>query len=198
MALEEERADAGHDDDLLIRRIARGEPEACDAFVRRYQARVMGLAVRLLGWSQDVEDVVQETFVSAILGASRFQGRSSVETWLIRITVNKCRTCRRRSLLRLDRLLRLRQRSPTPVFAEAADCSALGGETREKVREAVGRLPARDRELIVLRYLEQMDVHELANVLDLKRNAVEVRLHRARERLRNLLPGFVEDERHVT
>jgi RNA polymerase sigma-70 factor (ECF subfamily) len=198
MALEQERADAGHEDDLLIQRIARGDPEACDAFVRKYQARLTRLAARLLGWSQDVDDVVQESFVAAILGASRFRQQASVETWLIRITLNQCRTHRRRSRLGLDRLLRLRQRLPRQKLADAADGATLDSEIREKVREAVGRLPARDRELIVLRYLEQMDVDELAEVLNLKRNAVEVRLHRARERLRKLLSGFAEDDRHAT
>jgi RNA polymerase sigma factor (sigma-70 family) len=103
-------------------------------------------------------------------------------------------------LLRLGWLLRQKAQTPTESAAQAppADRAALGAETRDQVRQSVASLPARDREVIVLRYFEQMEVAEIAQVLGLKRGAVEVRLHRARERLRVLLPACAEDDEHAT
>lgn len=195
MTLETEQADAEPDDHLLIRQVARGEPGACDAFVQRYQERVARLAARLLGWGDEVEDAVQEVFMAAVAAAHRFRADAEVSTWLTRITVNKCRTLLRRRLLRLDRLVRVWQRGvASKPAAEPADGPAVGSERRERLRGAVADLPARDREVIVLRYLEQMDVAEVGRVLGLRRGAVEVRLHRARERLRLLLPDMAEDD----
>ncbi|MCZ6683421.1 MAG: sigma factor, partial [Planctomycetota bacterium] len=64
---------------------------ALDTLVRAHREPVARLAGRLLGWSPDVEEVVQEVFVSALTAMGGFRGRSSIETWLSRITINKCR-----------------------------------------------------------------------------------------------------------
>jgi RNA polymerase sigma-70 factor (ECF subfamily) len=83
--------------------------------------------------------------------------------------------------------LRTLKRKPVGESSPAADADVLRGELHEGVRRAVGRLGQRDREVIVLRYLEQMEVDEIAATLRLARNTVEVRLHRARERLKLFL-----------
>jgi len=70
----------------------------------------------------------------------------------------------------------------------------MDGEKLAVVRDAVRRLPVRDREVLVLHYLEQTSVAEVGRILSLSTNAVCVRLHRARNRLRQQLNGFVEDD----
>jgi RNA polymerase sigma factor (sigma-70 family) len=152
-----------------------------ESLVCRHQAAVTRLAYRLLGWRHEaVEDVVQEVFLAALMHLDRFRGEAEVATWLTRITINCCRTLRRRNLVRLRWLRRQR---PTDT-APAGDADA---DTGQRVRDAVARLPARDREVIVLRYLEQLEIGEIARLLGTKHNAVEVRLHRARTKLRTLL-----------
>jgi RNA polymerase sigma-70 factor (ECF subfamily) len=102
------------------------------------------------------------------------------------ITINQCRARRRRAVLRMTWLRDLwsRRGQPTRHAAE---------ETSEQVRAAVAELPPRDREVIVLFYLEELSVAQVAQLLGVKHNAVEVRLHRARQRLKTRLAGLIGD-----
>ena len=160
-----------------------------DRLVERHQARIARLAHRLLGWPNDVDDVVQEVFLAAWKGLPRFRGQAGAGTWLTRIAINKCRSLRRREMLRL-RWLRRRQ-PDSAARAPAADQAAMDSERLAEIRQGVRRLPARYRELIVLRCLEDMPVDQIAEVLGLSRGNVEVRLHRARERLKKDLAEFL-------
>ena len=162
--------------------------QSFDDLVRLHQPAVARLAHRLLGWRDRdaVEDIVQEVFLVALRRLEGFRGNSSLGTWLMGITLNQCRAHRRRSMLRMRWLRRLRdaggKASPEP-----------GDDTTEAVRWAVADLPPRDREVIVLFYLEQMPVAEIGRLLGARNNAIEVRLHRARQRLRERLAGLMGD-----
>jgi RNA polymerase sigma factor (sigma-70 family) len=157
-----------------------------DQVVREHERAVARLAYRLLGWRdrQAVEDVVQEVFLVALRRLRAFRGQSSIGTWLMGITINACRAHRRRTMLRLKWL---RQARPAPDAAPADD------ETAARVRDAVAQLPPRDREVMVLFYLEELPVVQIADLLGVKRNAVEVRLHRARRRLKTQLADLIGD-----
>jgi RNA polymerase sigma-70 factor (ECF subfamily) len=180
------------DDVALARRFSAGEPAAFDEVVGLYQDRVTRLANRLLGWREardacDVDDAVQDVFLAALTNARRYRGGAKgMWPWLATITVNTCRSIRRRAWVRLRFVRELLARAP----AAARDGSNDGLETDERlrqVREAVARLPARDREVIVLHYLEGMRPADIAEVLGASSNAVEVRLHRARAKLKAVL-----------
>jgi RNA polymerase sigma-70 factor (ECF subfamily) len=147
-----------------------------------YVARLVG---RLLAWRSDVDDLVQDVFVAALAAWPRFRGDCAARTWLTRIAVNKCRSHLRRRWLR-DRLFAAWQARCEPGHSDG-DQSANNSETSDQVRRAVERLRQRDREAIVLHYLEQMSVTDIAAVLKITRNAVEVRLTRARQRLKEIL-----------
>lgn len=84
----------------LVERFIRGDESAFDEIVTAYQGRVAGLAYRLLGWPGDVEDVVQEVFLAVFKNLGKFRGDCGLETWLTTITVNKCRSWRRKHLLK--------------------------------------------------------------------------------------------------
>ncbi|MBN2448440.1 MAG: sigma-70 family RNA polymerase sigma factor [Phycisphaerae bacterium] len=160
--------------------------------VTAHQERVARLAKRLLGWSDDVQDVVQEVFVRALTALPSFREQSQLDTWLFRITVNECRRRQR------WRLFRLRRHSETEHECEARvpagpDADLLDEETFGRVRDAVRCLKPRDREVIVLRYFESMPSAEIGAVLNISPGAADVRLNRARQRLRGLLSGLVEE-----
>jgi RNA polymerase sigma-70 factor (ECF subfamily) len=167
----------------LIDRLRDGAPGSFEEVVAAYQARLTRLAYRLLGWqTPDVEDVVQEVFLSALVHRSRFRGEASLVTWLTAITVNRCRSAQRRRKLRS--LLFGRERGADEVAADVpAWTRSVARETSSRVREAVQSLPPRDREVIVLRYFEQLTASEIAGVTRQSTNAVDVRLHRARAKL---------------
>lgn len=173
-------------------RFARGDGSAFAEIVSAHQGRISRLVYRLLGWRDEADDVVQEVFLAALKNLRRFRGRSSLSTWLTRIAINKCRTHRRRRFLR-ERLFRAAGDEAGLVRVGPADRAHMAGETFERVRRAVARLPGRYREVVVLRYLEEMPVEQITRTLGLSRNAVEVRLHRARQRLRAALAGLIEE-----
>jgi RNA polymerase sigma-70 factor (ECF subfamily) len=190
-AIIEEAHLADADDTVLAQRLADGESDAFDRVVTLYQARVARLAHRLMGWGGDVEDVVQDVFLTVLRKSRSFRGQSSLWTWLTVITLNCCRRRLRRGTL-LRRFL-LSRRDSGAGAAPAADHAAVDGETNRCVRESVAALPAADREVIVLYYLEQRPVVEISGLLGVRTNAVHVRLHRARAKLSAALSHLVEE-----
>jgi RNA polymerase sigma-70 factor (ECF subfamily) len=188
MAATADRAVPIDDGDLVARHRA-GDASAFDDLVARHQDRVAALAHRLLGWPDDVEDVVQDVFLAALKGLPRFGGRSRLSTWLTSITVNACRSRQRRRASWLRRLAGLRGTRDADAW-NAAPRSA-GFDAGDEVRRAVQALPAKYREVVVLRYLEEMSVREVAEAIGLPTNTVEVRLSRARVRLRERLGSLM-------
>jgi RNA polymerase sigma-70 factor (ECF subfamily) len=160
---------------------------AFDEMVRLHAAYVRQLVARLLGYAVEADDVVQDVFVAAYQALPRFRGDASVTTWLTTIAVNRCRTLARRRRLRLDWLRKLAAGAARPTERSLASQDPECDETAQRVRAAVGKLPQKYREVIVLRYLEELPVAEVAQVLRISRGAVDVRLTRARAKLAPLL-----------
>jgi len=162
-----------------------------EQIVAEHQRYVSTLAYRLLGWSSDAEDVVQDVFLAVLQSLDKFAGRASVKTWLTKITINKCRSYHRKNLLRRTLLLRA-GRTARPTGPSGAEGPAIDAETCAQVRRAVAQLPKRLREVMVLRYLQELEIAEIAQLLGVRPNAVEVRLHRGRLRLKGLLAELIE------
>lgn len=173
----------------LVARCLKGDRSAFGRIVELHQARVARLAWRLLGWKGEMEDVVQEVFVKALENLHQFRGQSSLGTWLAAMTINECRRQQRKQLLRLMLPGRAREEKQEP----AADQGPMVGERARLVQRAVRGLGSKHREVVVLRYLEGMEIEEIAEVLRLSRSAVEVRLHRARQELKQVLAGVMEE-----
>ena len=168
-----------------------GKRDAFARIVAEQQDRVAALANRLLGWPDDVEDVVQDVFVAVLRNLPKFRGDCHPATWLHRITVNQCRRQRRKRILRL----RAWHSRCEGRLAEGhrADGSVLKREAFARVRAVVRALPGRYREVVVLRYMEELPITDVAESLGLSRNAVDVRLNRARKRLKEELAALVEE-----
>ena len=180
------------DDELLVGQFNRGDESAFDRIVKEHSADITVLANRLLGWPGDVEDVVQDVFLAAYLGLKKFRCECSLKTWLFTITINKCRS------YRYKRILRLR------LFSQAAAKASLrrpdaklkiptGGETFDRVRRAVAALPAKYREPVVLRYLQELPTDEISRIIGISKNALQVRLTRARRRLKQELAELIRN-----
>jgi RNA polymerase sigma-70 factor (ECF subfamily) len=176
---------------LLAARLRRGESGALEELINLHQSAVVRLANRLLGWGGDVEDVVQDVFLTALEKCSSFRGKSSLKTWLTIITLNRCRTHLRRRKI-WQRVIASVTRQARPDSA-ASDAGAVSDEVGAEVRAAVAALAPRDREVVVLFYLEQKPVCEIASLLAVSSNAIEVRLHRARAKLRGSLQAFMKE-----
>ena len=192
------------DNELLVGQFNRGDqaegldrtktpfgPAVFGTIVEQYSADVGTLANRLLGWPGDVEDVTQEVFLAAYLGLRNFRGDCSLKSWLFTITINKCRSHRRRQLLRLRAFSRAAERSRLPSASTASE-NPTDMETLNRVRSAVAALPARYREPVVLRHLQELPPGQIAQILGISQNALNVRLSRARKRLRENLSKQIE------
>jgi len=185
------RQPAETEDELLVRRFAEGDLSAFDHIVERHQQRVAKLAYRLLGWTDEAEDVVQDVFLAAYKKLADFRGQASLGSWLTAITINKCRTWRRRRLLRW--------KIHSAALFDANTCTdeknerTFDQETCNQLRRSIQKLPAKLREVIILRYLEEMPIADMTAVLHITENAVHVRLNRARARLREKLGNLFEE-----
>ena len=165
--------------------------DAFNRLVATYYGPIGRLVFRLLGWQDGSEDVVQEVFLSAWAARARFPGLANAKLWLERIAVNKCRSRLRRKAVRARWFAWLHAVSHQEPQVVPED--SLAKEERvSRVRRAIQSLDSRYREVTVLHYLEQMSVDEIAQVVGQRRNAVEVRLHRARAQLEKLLTDLME------
>lgn len=179
------------DDEHLVEQFNRGDESAFDRIVEQYSSDIAALANRLLGWSGEVEDVTQDIFLAAFLGLKKFRCESSIKTWLFTITVNKCRSYRYKRMLRRRRIT---QAADFAVSAstDTADSKPMEIETFECIRRAVEALPAKYREPVVLRYLQELPTDQISRILGISKNALQVRLNRARARLREDLAELIK------
>lgn len=171
-----------------------GDLDAFSVLVERYSARVYGVCFSYLGNRQDAEDTAQETFVKAFKAMRSYQFLSSFYTWIYRIAANTCMDFRRRSsklsAVSLDEAM---ETDDSQVFWQIPDQGplpdelAIQAETRQLIREGITKLPDFLQEIIILRDLEGLSYHELADLLNLSEGTVKSRLSRARYQLMLLL-----------
>lgn len=193
-----ERRDAERTDEQeLIAALQAGDDRAFERLVRDHVDPLHAVALRLLQNPADADEVVQEAFLSAYRNLAGFRGDARLATWLHRIVVNAA-------------LQRLRKRKRGPEVADVEDLLprfhengypehfhrpwvqtteelATRAETREQVRRMIDKLPDNYRTVLILRDIEELDTGAVAELLELTPGTVKVRLHRARQALRNLL-----------
>lgn len=180
----------------LLARLQAGDEAACELLVREHTGRLLAVARRYLRQEEDARDAVQEGFVAAFRSISRFEGTSSLSTWLHRIVINCClmklRSGRRRPETSIEELLPRFDETGHRVFdgaepPETAEDAIERDETKRRVRAAIARLPEQYRTVLMLRDIEEVSTSDAAKMLGLTPNAVKIRLHRARQALRTLL-----------
>ncbi|MGE0145066.1 MAG: RNA polymerase sigma factor [Planctomycetota bacterium] len=160
------------------------ERDAFAAALRPLEQSLVHLIWRLLGWPSqpaDIEDVLQEVLLTAWTRRLHLRDATAFASWLRRIAVNTARNHARGARRRSRRIV-------LASFAPGDEPFDPGREpVDDTVREALLGLRHRDREVLVLHYLEGHTPAEIAALLDLRRNAIEARLSRARQRLRDKL-----------
>ena len=185
------------DDGYLIERLRTGDDSAFEELVDHHAAPLLAVTRRILRDEEEARDAVQETFVAAFRGINNFQSESRVSTWLHRIAVN----C---ALMKLR--IRERQRREQDVDALLPHFQADGhqdhssvswSESAEEilqreqacalVRQCIDQLPEPYRVVLVLRDIEQLPADVVAEQLQITRDNLKVKLHRARQALRTLL-----------
>lgn len=157
------------------------------ALERDYE-RIRGLASRFGLRGEDRDDAAQEIMALAWAARTRFRGDSAASTWLTRIAVNYLTSNRRKLVGRLRAWL-IHQPEATGRL-RATDRIAEANEVRDRVRGAIQELPTAMRRVFVLRYLEEMSVDEVAQILGIPPGTVRSRGYHARIRLRESLQEY--------
>jgi RNA polymerase sigma-70 factor (ECF subfamily) len=176
-------------DRQLIAECLQGRTEAFGELVRRYQDRLYNALYRFLDSSEDAQDVVQETFLSAYQSLRGFKGDSQFFTWLYRIAMNHAVDLKRkqRVVLRLDSQ-RTEESQPLDTSAGSRPEEATErNEETEKLRRALNKLSPEHRIALIMKDLEGMKYEEMAEVLGVPIGTIRSRLHRARVELREIL-----------
>lgn len=179
----------------LVERLRRGDEAAYEQLLREQGGRLLSVARRIVRNEEDARDVVQQAFLAAFRALPSFNGQSLLSTWLHRIVVNsalmKVRSRSRCPEQPIDGLL--------PEFLEdghhaqpltdwgSVDRLLMQRDTLAQVRGAIDRLPASYRTVLLLRDIEELDTGEVARALGMTKNAVKIKVHRARQALAKLL-----------
>jgi RNA polymerase sigma-70 factor (ECF subfamily) len=190
-----ERADIARENDL-VERARRGEDAAWTALVYAHQTAVFRLAYLLLGDADEAHDLAQDTFIAAMRSMDRFDAERPLRPWLLQIAANKARN-RRRSIGRYFNALK-RTMQTAQVEVAGPDAGAPRADA-EQLWHAVRRLGTQDPEIIYLRFFLDLSVAETADALRIAPGTVKSRLHRALERLRQVVqqeyPWLIEELR---
>lgn len=213
--------DAGPSADelTLLDALRRGDESAFSLLVDRYQTALLRLALAFVSNRAIAEEVVQDTWLGVLGGLGRFEGRSSLRTWIFRILANKAKTRAQRegrtvpfsSLSDLD--LELDGPSvepdrflppdhaqwpghwatPPQSWEGIPEERLLAQETRARIQDAIDALPPLQREVITLRDVEGCTAEEASHILSVTETNQRVLLHRARSRVRGALERYFEE-----
>ena len=188
MLLEQQQADVS-----LIAACQQGDSRAYRQVYEIYKDRVYGPCRNMSGNAEDAADLTQDVFISAFKSIQSFRMEAAFGTWLYRIAVNRCsKELRRfkpdqRSYEDMEAIDRApASRAPGP------ETQLLRKETNERVEAAIARLPESLRTIFVLGTIEGMRYREIADILDCTEDAVKMRMHRARKRVRDTLRPYIK------
>ena len=171
-------------DEALIAAIAAGDRAAMRILFNRHRVRVFRFAARLVDDVTSAEDVVSEAFIEVWRQAGRFEGRSSVSTWIMSIARFKALSVRRRRLeIELDERVAEtvadQHSTPEQILLEA--------DRRAQLRACLSQLSPDHREIIDLVYYHDKTIEEVAEIVGVPKNTVKTRMFYARRRLAHLL-----------
>jgi RNA polymerase sigma-70 factor (ECF subfamily) len=205
----------------LLAALRSGDEDAFGALVDAYGAAMHRLALTFVRSRAVADEVVQEAWLGALRGLDRFEGRSALKTWLLRIVANIARTHAVREArtvpfssvelareadsehepaLPIDRFQGPDEQHPSrwvsfPLpWSTQPDNALLSGETRKLISDTIAGLPDGQRIVISLRDVEGWDSAEVCSVLELSETNQRVLLHRARSKVRAALEGYLTSE----
>lgn len=196
----------GHPTDQeLVKQTLAGDLRAFETIVERHQQAVYRTLYRLLRNKQEAEDIAQETFLRCYRHLARFDQDRPFAPWLYRIATNlalsRLRHLSRRHFVPWEscdnRVSGTRTADPGQQYTLAADESAGCGldpeaawekkETRSEIVRVLKNLKPADQLIVILRYFEELSYDEIAYIMQTRRNSIEVRLFRARQKLRGVM-----------
>ena len=188
------------DESGLVQQLRNGDPTAIEKLYSNYSDRLYSLVYNRVGRNQNIaEDIVQETYLAALKSAGKFHGRSKPYTWLCSIAYHKITDFYRRQereakhrnqpqSIHATKLEQIQDDGPsTPSLVESE-------ESRLVTEQALSSLPLDYQNVLTFKYIEDMSVSEISQIMNRSPKSVEGLLRRARQELRARLPKQTRDE----
>ena len=171
----------------LVKKSQLGDKSGFEELVKRHQDLVFSLSFKLTGNRELANDVAQESFIRAWKAIEKFRGDSTFGTWIYRITVNTAWTLRKKAKKHYS--LNIEDTQEPVVIDEKKDPElvAINSDLSVVLRKALNQIPLEQRIIVELKNIEGRSHKEIADYLDISVTAAKVRLHRAHQKLRNIL-----------
>jgi RNA polymerase sigma-70 factor, ECF subfamily len=188
----EREALSGERERILVSAARSGDPEAFRELYQAYRGPIWTLVIYMLGDPLQAQDVLQNVFMKAFLGLKNFRFQSRFFTWIYRIALNECRNQRRKRVvphIPLEAILGSRDEIDRTAAADGAEASRI------LIRDAVKRLPEKMREVVLLKYGEELSYEEMSGIIGCAPGTVASRLNRALAELEERLKPFKEQGR---
>lgn len=184
----------GLTDEEIVRRVLAGESELFELLMRRHNQRLFRTVRALVQDANAAEEVLQRAYVAAWRGLAQFAGRASFITWMTRIALRTAGALARSEQRALEIAEDSSNAAARDLEAESADGPMDRKELADVLERAIDALPSSQRIVVVLRLVDGRSTAEVAEALDVTEETVKVRLHRARERLKEDLLTTAERE----
>jgi RNA polymerase sigma-70 factor (ECF subfamily) len=185
----------GDPDTPLLDALRAGDDAAFASLVSKYHTRLLRFAETMVPSRAVAEEVVQDTWLGVVRGIDRFEGRSSVKTWLFHILANRARTAGAREARSVPLGDPLEGRfdasgewsQPPEPWSDAVDARVVADKLASRVKACLPELPPAQRQVLVLRDVEGLEAPEVCELLGISAGNQRVLLHRARSHVRGLL-----------
>ena len=190
-------------DAILVKKAQRGDMDAFEELIKKYEGRVFSISSRMLAFSEDSKDAAQETFLKAYRSIKGFRGDSKFSTWLYRIANNVCldflrRKDRRELSLDYEASYGDGEMQTIDIPSEIDVESVVEqSEFRTLVQKAINNLPDQHRTMIVMRDVQELSYAEISALLGLPEGTVKSRINRARKNLREVFQNYKELNEYI-
>ena len=164
------------------------DPAAIDRALSLLQKTVFSFSMKVCGHREDAEDTMQDVLFKSLPHLRKIENPQALAVWLYKVTRNRCWMSRRKGRFAPEHMLSLDELMPEPAELEALlhsaahspEAQAISQQNSERLHEAVLRIPAKYRLILVLHDMEELSAAEVAKITGLQEGTVRVRLHRAR------------------
>ena len=176
-----------------IKQVLKGDQDAYAEIVEIFKDKIFQLCYRMLGNRHEAEDMAQEAFIRAYVNIASFNINLKFSTWLYRIATNLCidRIRKKKPDYYLD--AEVKGTEGLTMYSQIAADTSLpeeeieSMELQEMIQKEISKLPEKYRTVIVLKYIEELSLNEISEILDMPLGTVKTRIHRGREALRQQL-----------
>jgi RNA polymerase sigma factor (sigma-70 family) len=196
---EQRRIESLREDYSLIHKALEGEQDAFSKLLQKYKDSVSNIIFKIIHNKEEVDDLLQETFIKAFASLSSFNEQYSFSTWLYKIATNNCIDFLRKKKLKtfsINRTIDYEEGDTTYEIADTnyeADRILLDEQRKNFIQDAINSLPEKYKMVIILRHQQEKNYDEIAQILNIPIGTVKAHIFRARE----MLNKYLKDKRFM-